>query len=81
VVVREDHIEAQGLGPQQRFAGGDTVVHGHQQPHPLAVQALHHGGIEAVAILLAAGDGRLGPGPRRCNTPTNRAVLVMPSAS
>ena len=63
VVVREDDIEAKGPGPQECVPGGHAVVHRDPEANALAMEPLHHGAIESIAILLAAGDGGLGPGP------------------
>jgi len=69
VVVREDHGHPQGLGPLQRLPRRHAVVDGDQQADPLGRQNLHHAHIEAVAILLAAGDRRPGPGPQPLQHP------------
>ena len=63
VVVREDHLNAQLLGPLQGFFGRNSVVHSDQQPDPLGRKPVHHGGIQSIALLHAAGNGcnRLGP--------------------
>jgi hypothetical protein len=69
VVVGQDDINAQGLGPKQRLSGGHAVVDGHEEANAIAMQAIHHGGIESVAILLAAGDGCQGLGPQPSQHP------------
>ena len=62
VVVGEDRLDAEGLGPLQGLEGRDAVVHRHQQGHTLLGQALDHGGVQAIAVIHAAGDGGDGPG-------------------
>ena len=64
VVVGEDHLHLQLQGALEGFLGRDAVVDGDQQGDPLAGQALHHGGIEAIAVLLAAGNRRKRPGAK-----------------
>ena len=69
VVVREDRLDAKGLGPLQGLKGRHPVVDGHQQGDPLLRQLLHHGGVEAVAVIHAAGDRRDRPGAKALQHP------------
>ena len=69
VVVGNDHLQPQSLSALQGFAGADAVVDSDQQLDALLSQPLHHGGIEAIALALAAGNGRLGLGPQTTQHP------------
>jgi hypothetical protein len=62
VVVGKDRFDAKGFGPLQGLQGRNSVVDGHQQGDPLLCQPFHHGGVEAVAVIHAAGDRRDRPG-------------------
>jgi hypothetical protein len=57
VVIGEQHIQLEFAGPFQGLAGRDAVVHGDQQPDALLRQPLHHRRVEAIAVVLPAGDG------------------------
>ena len=62
VVVGENHLQAETISRLQGLDGGHSVVHGDQQADLLGRQSLHHGRIEPVAILHAAGDRWMGHG-------------------
>ena len=57
MVIRDDHLHPQRLGPLQCRCCTDAVIHGGQQAHTLLMEPLHHGRIEAIALLHAAGNG------------------------
>jgi len=69
VVISDDHLQPQSLSALQGFAGADAVVDSDQQLDALLRQPLHHGGIEAITLALAAGNGRLGFGPQPTQHP------------
>ena len=56
VVIGNYYLHPQGLGPMEGLPGADAVIHGYQQAATICGQPFHHGGIKAVAILLAAWD-------------------------
>ena len=69
VVIGHDHLQAQPFSTFQGFSRADAVVDGHQQLDALLSQALHHGGIEAIALALPARNRRLGFGPQTAQHP------------
>ena len=64
VVIGDDHLQTELLGALEGLPGRHSVVDGDQQPDSVVRELLHHGDIQAIAIGLAAGDGRLGLGPQ-----------------
>ena len=69
VVIGHDHLQSQSISTLQGFSRADAVVDGHQQLDALLRQALHHGGIEAIALALPAGNRRLRFGPQTAQHP------------
>ena len=72
VVVGEDHGDPQGFGPLQGLPGCHAVVDGDQQADVFGRQGLHHAHIQPVAVLLPAGDRRVGPGPQPLQHPAEQ---------
>ena len=81
MVIGHDHVHAEGGGTFQGRAGTDTVVDGDQQGHPCCGETFHHGHIQSVAVIHAAGMAPRTRAPSRLRQPTSSAVLVIPSAS
>ena len=69
VVVRQDHLHLQGLGPLQRLPRRHAVVDRDQQGDAVGRQPLDHGGVEAIAVLLPAWDGGPRPGAEPLQNP------------
>ena len=61
VVISHDHIHIQFSGTFKRFRCSHTVVDGDQKPDSLAMKAIDHGWVEAVAIVNPRGDRGFGP--------------------
>ena len=56
VVVRDDHLNAQGFGSSEGGIGSHAVIHRDQQLHSFVMELLHHAHIEAIAVVHAARD-------------------------
>ena len=55
-VIGHDHVHRQRPGPTEGLLCCDAVVHGDQQPDALGMQTIHHGWVEAIALVHAGGD-------------------------
>ena len=59
VVIGHDHVHRQRSGPLEGLHRRHSVVHGDQQSDALAMQAIDHRWIEAIALLHPGRDRRL----------------------
>ena len=56
VMVGNDHVDAKGPGVLRLLYGGNAAVHRHHQAHPLGLQGIQSGAVEAIALLVPIRD-------------------------